>query len=679
MRAFFVTRRIRPDCSGGKGDTSMKKPVVLFIAASLLAAGPAPAELINMDQVVVTATRQAEELASVPAGVTVISEAEIARSAAGTLPELLRNVEGVVVNDINGSGRFFTVDLRGFGETASLNTLVMIDGRRINQADLSGVDWTLIPLDRVERIEIVRGSRGSVLYGDNATGGVINIITKQGTKEWLAKTALSGGSYGTYQGNAAVRGTADKLSLAVNGNYRAQDGYRDNSDGWAKDFGLGMAYDATDKLSLNLSTGYHQDEARLPGALSSSDLASGIPRTATLHPDDFTDTKDWYVQGGPRIFLNDNSYFDLDIATRKRESEFFSLFDGGHFVGATEIKTLTVSPRLVLNEQLAGHDSKVVLGYDYEKSTEDLRNETVFFGTPSIASFRLSKTNQGYFGHAEVSLTEQLAVSGGYRHDQVDFSFKSKDTGSNVGSDFAENLYTAGVTYRITEHSSVYASYARGFRYPVLDESFNFFDNTVNASLTPQTSDDYEIGLRQEFASGLSVTANLFRMEIDQEIFFNPSSFSNENLDGTAVRQGLELSAGQQFAAVLLTGSYTYRETEIDGGQFDGNDLPNVPKHQLTLGMQTDVCRHVRLNLDSTYVGKRRFVSDFDNSHERQKAYLLVSGKLSYLLDKGSVYLAAKNILDQQYSEYGVINFLGEENFYPSPGVNFLVGADWQF
>ena len=72
------------------------------------------------------------------------------------------------------------MDRSGFGETAALNTLVLVDGWRLNNPDLSGADWKLIPLDRVARIEIVRGSRGSVLYGDNATDSVINIITKQG-------------------------------------------------------------------------------------------------------------------------------------------------------------------------------------------------------------------------------------------------------------------------------------------------------------------------------------------------------------------------------------------------------------------------------------------------------------------------------------------------------------------
>ena len=128
--------------------------------------------IISMDEVIVTATRQEEKMSAIPANVTVINEAQIKNSTAINIPDLLRTQVGVLVNDVQGNKRNYSVDLRGFGETAALNTLVLVDGRRINQPDLSGADWTLISLNRVERIEIIRGGRGSVLQGDNGSGGV---------------------------------------------------------------------------------------------------------------------------------------------------------------------------------------------------------------------------------------------------------------------------------------------------------------------------------------------------------------------------------------------------------------------------------------------------------------------------------------------------------------------------
>ena len=141
----------------------------------------------------------------------------------------------------------------------------MVDGRRINQADLSGSDWSLIPLDRVKKIEIIRGGRGSVLYGDNASGGVINIITKEG-EAFKTGAEISGGSYDTFKGSAFVSGTQSKLSYALSGSYLTSDGYRDNSDTEAKDVGVNLGYCQNDRMNWNLSSGYHKDNTGLPGA-----------------------------------------------------------------------------------------------------------------------------------------------------------------------------------------------------------------------------------------------------------------------------------------------------------------------------------------------------------------------------------------------------------------------------
>jgi iron complex outermembrane receptor protein len=149
------------------------KRITLLALALLLCATQLMAEeteTLKVDEVVITATRYEEKVSSVPANVTVITETDIKNSTAQNIPDLLKTDMGIQVTDITGNKRSVMVDLRGFGATGASNTLVLLDGRRINHPDLSGVDWTQIPLDRVQKIEIIRGGRGSVLYGDNAAG-----------------------------------------------------------------------------------------------------------------------------------------------------------------------------------------------------------------------------------------------------------------------------------------------------------------------------------------------------------------------------------------------------------------------------------------------------------------------------------------------------------------------------
>ena len=211
----------------------------------------------------------------------------------------------------------------------------------------------------------------------------------------------------------------------------------------------------------------------------------------------------------------------------------------------------------------------------------------------------------------------------------------------------------------------------------MIDEFFNFYFNTVNDSLKAQTSDDFEAGVKLRLEPGLSLDLNLFRVVTEDEIFYNPLTGANENLDGDGIRQGVELSASLNILDVLFSGSYTYRHTDIDGGQYDGKDLPNVPRHQFTVGLQKTFLDRVQLVLDGVYVGKRRYISDFDNNLGYQDDYFTLAGKLAYLLERGSIYVAANNLLDQEYEEYGVD--YGAEYLYPSPEINFVAGIDLRF
>jgi len=631
----------------------------------------------TMEEVVVTATRQEEKISSVPANVSVITETDIKNSTAYDIPDLLRKQTGVHVNDIAGNRRNYTVDLRGFGETASLNTLVLVDGRKINQADLSGSDWTLIPLDRVKKIEIIRGGRGSVLYGDNAAGGVINIITKEG-EAFHTGAEINGGSYDTFKGSAYVSGTKNKFSYSLSGSYLTSDGYRDNSDTEAKDIGLNLGYYQNDRVKWNLSSGFHKDSTGLPGGIKTSDFAAGISRTDTLHPDDFADIEDYYFKGGPEIFFLSDSEFKVDISFRKRNFLSYASFDAGNFTGDTDIKTVAVSPQIIFKEKLWGVDNRLIIGFDFSDVDEDITNSSVFFGVPTTGIFELQKKNYGYYIHDEIRPWENFAISGGYRFDRAEFKFKPSTPEKKT---MDENLFTAGVNYNFYEQSSVYFSFSQSFRYPVMDELFNFFINTIDTTLAPQTSDNYELGFRHHFTQTLYANVNVFRMDTKNEIIFNPTNFANENLDGKTRRDGFEFSITKIFDKVTLNGNYTFTDATIRSGQFKNNDVPNVPKHKGAVSGLFTLGKGFSLVVDGIYVGERYFISDFSNRFEKQEDYLLINTKLRYLWNKMTVFLNINNVTNESYDEYGALSMPPdvEPAFYPSPKTNFLFGVSADF
>jgi len=643
-------------------------------------AGVAFQALPELETLVVTATRYAERVGSVPANVTTITEADIADSTARGVPEILRREVGLHVYDIMGNGWSYRLDRSGFGAKAGVNTLVLVDGRRINNPDLSGADWTLIPLDRVARIETVRGSRGSVLYGDNATDGVINVITKGGTSGFRFGVEGAGGSYDTLNPSAYVKGTYDDLSYAVSGRHHKSDGYRENSDTKQSDIGLNLGYALGEVAHIGLSAGYHEGDTGLPGALRRSELAAGVDRRDSTHPLDFSDMTDYYVQLNPELYFLENSAFRIPLSYRKREMNFFSSFDAGEFRGNTTIDSVTASPQLVIEEPTGRFANGLTLGFDYYRADEDIRNQRLFFGLVDVGRFDLKKKNYGAYVHEAFSATDQLVLSAGYRWDHVDYEFSPTAPGTRSSVDYDEEVLSAGVNYQFSDSSHLYFSFAQGFRYPVLDEIFSFFKNRINADLRPQTTDNYELGVRHDFTDNLYGSLNLFRLDTKDELFYNSATFANENLGPRTRREGVEVAAGLDAGRVSLRGSYTYRDTEIRGGAFTGNDLPNVPRHQASLGLVWRPIAGLSLALNGVQVGARYFEGDFANGFEKQDDYRIFNLKVKYARQKYTAFLDLNNVFNEKYAAYGVISSTYKEPaLYPSPEFNLFAGVRFDY
>ena len=637
------------------------------------------AESVMMKEVVVTATRYEEETVTVPASVSVITEEDIANSTAQDIPSILRREAGIYVVDIAGNRRTYRVDRAGFGETASSNTLALVDGRRINNPDLSGTDWWLIPLDRVERIEIIRGSRGSVLYGDNATNAVINIVTKEGD-QFRAGILGAAGSWDTITSNAYASGTHKNLSYAVSGKVYDTDGYRQNSQINSDDLGLNLGYLFGESAKVTLSGGYHKDESGLPGALRLSDLRAGIPPTGTVKPNDFANLKDNYIQLNPELFFFQNSLFKTPLSYRKRDTLQFATFVGGQFEGNTEIKSVTASPQFVIKEPISRFDNNLTFGFDYYNAEEDIVNESLYFGSLTFGQFELEKRNYAFYVHDDFYPLKTLSLSAGLRHDEVEYKFFPTTPGTPDRTEYDETPFTAGINYNFYKDSYAYFSFSEGFRYPLLDELFSFFTNTINTGLVPQTSDNFELGIRHTFAKGLYGSVNFFRLDTKNEIFFNLNTFANENLDAETRRDGVELLLGYDYRNVSLRGTYTYRDTEIRGGRNSGKEVPGVPKHQATFDAVWYPTEPITFALNGIYVGKRFLESDFANAFPQQDDYIVVNAKLKYTYKKLTAFLDVNNIFDEEYAAYGVVaTFPTEPAFFPSPEINFLFGVRYDY
>ena len=248
-------------------------------------AGAAPAvaeEPYRLDQIVVTASRVETPLAEAPANVTVITAEQIRESGAQTLVDVFQREPGVFTQNVLGNPKTATIDIRGYGEAAPQNVLFLVNGRRINSIDLSGADLAQIPVDAIERVEVYRGP-ASVLFGDNAPAGAVNIILKAGEGPPKLSVATTAGSYNFFKPEAMVSGSQDRFSYMAFGSDLNTDGYRHNNALYANDLLGNFGFDVNDSLKLKLTTGLHGDSYGQPGPLYWSALRQGLvdPKDST--------------------------------------------------------------------------------------------------------------------------------------------------------------------------------------------------------------------------------------------------------------------------------------------------------------------------------------------------------------------------------------------------------------
>jgi iron complex outermembrane recepter protein len=623
------------------------------------------------EDIVVTATRFTQKRDALPVGTTVITAKDIQHSTAQNIIEVLAQQTSVHVRDNTGSPNY-SVDMRGFGDSGNRNTLVLIDGQRFSEVDTSPPNWSAIPLSAIERIEILSGN-GTVLYGDGATGGVINIITKQPIRDQReASVNMRAGSYATaeLQVSAAVAGEA--LGMNLHASDLTSDNYRYNNNLRQRNLLLDLHTFGTEH-SVYLKLASDSQDLRNPGMLTLAQMEAN--RRATTTPNDYSSWDGTRIDLGVKSLVGSGE-FALNATYRDKDTR--AHFDAFSSDSSTHVRQSGLAPRLNIPYVAAGIQHSLVAGLDWDDA--DYQRDTT--GTFFNSQTRAAQDNLALYVQHSSTLAVGTLFSLGARtqrsHTWVD------DPSNAISIDQANtlNAYDLAVRHPFASDWSIFARLGRSFRVASVEETP--FSGTP---LQPQTSFDRDAGVAYR-NSATDLSAKIFQIMLDHEIAFNPllGFFGdNANLEPTR-REGLELEANLSLRQDLKTfARYTYTEAKFRSGTYSGVDLtdktvPLVPRHMLNLGFSWAVQANTQLNVVASYLSSQRINNDFANTLNQDiPAYTTVDIGINQAFGAWRLGLTAKNALNEKYFSYGGANAMGTVKVFPAAERTLFASAEYRF
>jgi iron complex outermembrane receptor protein len=638
---------------------------VAALSLAILASFPSHAQTAasgNLPETVVTATRFNETLTSLPMGVSVITADQIRATGATTVNEAVMKLLGVPGRQDSYGGGDYSLDLRGFGSTADSNQVVVLDGVRLNEADLGGTRLAGIPIESVERIEVLRGS-GSVLYGEGATGGVIVITTKAGNGSARRNSATLYGAVGSnalreLRANATV--ASGGFSLDLHGQRRETDNHRDNFRSETDGAGFTAQW-SNDALRLGLRHDRDDLDTGLPGSLTASQYAANPSQTNT--PTDRASIRNERSGVFAEAMLGN---WQLGVDAGSRDKSLTSVRPGSVYAYDVEAQQLALKARHT--SQWGTARNTLVIGHDRGEWDRE-----VFGAFGSVAD----QTTRGWYLKDDVTLASGTRLSAGVRTEKLD---KHVDDGfAPVNLSDRETAWELGVSQPLSTATTVWGRVGNSFRLANVDE-FSFTNPSV--VIRPQTSRDLEAGMR--WAQGAyKLEARLYRSNLTDEIGYDrnaPGPFglgANINFDPTR-RQGLEIDGDWKLSSELsLSARVALRRSTFREGPYSGKDVPLAPRR--TLALRADwvpMARH-RVSAGVNFVGSQH--PDFANVC-RMPAYTTADARYAVQVKNMELSVGVNNLFDRDFYTQAFGCAGGQTtSIYPEAGRTFTAALRVSF
>lgn len=671
-----------------------------------------------------------DSLNQIPGSAEVISQDSLDLQQPINLQDIVRDVPGVHIRNEDGVGLIPNIGIRGLNPDRSEKLLILEDGMPAGLAPYNvNAAYYVPPIERMERVEVLKGS-GSILYGPQTVGGVLNLITPEVPKDYRSKIRFMGGTDTYLMGHGNFGKTWGPFGLDVSILHKQGDGFRDYSDFRLTNLTAKMKFDVSDKTKIILKNNFHDQH--------SSQTYLGLTQNLFDQDSDFNpaqfdryDVRRYDMQFTLQHFFSDNIELLTNIyywnARRKWNRQDFARntgfappssntsavygdtsIDGGAIYmrdsfGSRDrwFQGVGIEPRLLIDYDAFGktHHLHTGLRFHYESMVDKRNNRETLISAPVTFS---EEHNHAYafafFFQNTFQVTEKLSVIPGFRYEnytQKRDILRSSNEDVNLSDSTNHNVLIPGlgITYQLPGNTTLFTGIHRGFAPPRTAQAIS--SEGEDLELDAEYSWNYELGVRTRPYDFWNAEATFFFMHFENQVVPANESGGASTADtnaGETRHLGIEFASAfdmlgaagfEKSHQLFLDTRYTFVEAENDtaGGLYEGNELPYSPKHRLLIGLRyianEGTAKGLSLGMEANYIS-RQFAdqantveASADGTNGIVPAYWLFNAYAQYQVPKTRLrlHVTANNILNNKY-----IVSRAPRGIFPGPGLQVLGG-----
>jgi iron complex outermembrane receptor protein len=679
------------------------------------------AKSVVLENISVTANKIEEDVTDVPQSITVLDEYIIEEKGIKNIPDVIKEIPNMFHTPNHGNA----INFRGLNTsmfTSNNPVVIYIDGVPYSHA--YGFDASLA---NVERVEVLRGPQGT-LYGKDAIGAVINVVTKEPTNDFQGKVGAEYGRFNYVEGLLNVSGPVvkNKLYFGINGKYEQDDGWIENdypgmdddaNRGNDRRIGAYLLFRPTDRLKakINVSNDYTRqywsDGYGLPGGSDISDFDRDDAEKVSFDENTVEKTESnaqslnlsydfdalTLTSTTTHRKLTEEGVFDADFGDNP-------LFDGLIMFGDNETDTWTQELRLASNNT-EGFRWVGGVYFDIEEHEQGPYGQQFPYFDPDTFAFlgnyemnaesRSDSDTWAVFGQAMVPLGAgfELTLGGRYQRikKEIDLDMYFLPVGVSGPPSFEledEKTWTAflpkaALSCRITDAWTVYFSWSKGY----MPGGFNYFAAEGTAddnSFEPQKSTNYELGVKGSF-DRLRLAASIFRMDIkDIHIWKSVGAMYLTDNAKKAHSQGVEIEMTylpfNSLELTLAAGFIDAEYDDYDAGvvRFDGEKIEQTPAHTVRLGIAYNHPWGFYARADVRNQGRTYYYNDGNQDFGKEGSFTVVDLRAGYRFKGWDVYAYGDNLTDEEYLNSFKSNTMLATATFGEPRT-FGVGARYRF